>query len=80
MPWLVWLSGLDAHAADRKLVGLIPSRVPRLGCGFGCRRGHARGKRLTFHSHVAVSLPLLSFPSSFPKKSISPQVRVKNNL
>ena len=33
--WPVWLSWLEYHPVDQKVMGLIPSQGTCLGCGFG---------------------------------------------
>ena len=65
--WPVWLSWLEYHPVDQKVMGLIPSQGTCLGCGFGPWLG--RIWQATNRSFFLSPSPYL--PLSLRSKSVS---------
>ena len=67
LPWLVWLSGLNAGLSTKRSLVRFPVRAHAWVVGQAPRWGRAGGKLSMYLSHIGVSLPLLlpPFPSLY---------------
>ena len=60
-PWPEWLSWLERHSVNQKVVGSIPSQGTCLRCGSGSSWGTYERQPIDV-SHMDVSLPLSLLP------------------
>ena len=82
MPWLVWVSWLEPHPIDQKVIGSIPHQGGYLGFRFNLCQGTYKKATNGCFSFTSLSLSLflsisVSLSFSNEKKKKYPQVRIK---